>query len=328
MESLIFSINAILPIVILVALGYILKKIKFFSGEFIKTANKVVFRVFLPAMLFLNVYKIEALNTIDLSYVFYVIAVVFVVFGVNLFTVRAITARGDSRGALLQASFRSNFALVGMPLAQSLFGDEGLGVAAILSAVTIPVFNVLAVISLSIFSNDGKKPSVSKVLHGIITNPLIISVLAGLAFLGIRALFVMGNIEFRLSDLTPLFKALQYLSDMATPMALIALGAQFEFSAIASLKKEIIYGTLMRCVIVPMIGLGVAYFFFGNVFNGAHYASFIAIFATPVAVSSVPMAQEMGSNTELAGQLVVFTTIVSALTVGIASFLLKYVGIF
>ncbi len=328
MESLIFAINAVMPIVLMVVLGYFLKKKGFMPPEFSKKANTIVFRICLPAMLFLNVYKIEDIGQVSFGYIVYAVAVVLFIFAVSIPLVMRITKNGGSRGALLQASFRSNFALIGIPLAQSLFGQEGVAVAALLSAVTIPIFNTLAVISLSIFSKEGKKTSVKYVLHNIITNPLILSVLAGCLALAIRVVFVKVGIEFRLRDVTPLYKALGYLSDTATPLSLLVLGAQFEFSAVASLKKEIIYGTALRVFVVPLLGLGVAYILFKDSFTGAHFASLVALFATPVAVSSVPMAQEMKSDVVLAGQLVVFTTVFSALSVGLASFLLKFAGVF
>ena len=107
------------------------------------------------------------------------------------------------------------------------------------------------------------------------------------------------------------------------------LGAQFEFSAIKELRREIFAGVLLRNVIVPVIGLGAAYlFFYPSHFTGAHFAAFVAMFATPVAVSSVPMAQEMDSDAALAGQLVVWTTIAAAFSVFIAALLLKMGGVF
>ena len=106
------------------------------------------------------------------------------------------------------------------------------------------------------------------------------------------------------------------------------LGVQFEFSAISSLKKEITFGVLARTVIVPTLCIGVAYVFFRSTFTGAHFAAFVAIFATPLSVSSVPMTQEMGGDSTLAGQIVVWTTMISALTVFTVSFLLRFAGIF
>jgi predicted permease len=228
----------------------------------------------------------------------------------------------------LQGIFRSNYALIGIPLAQSLFGDEGATVATLLSAIFVPALNVFAVISLSIFRKGGEKPSIKKIILGIIRNPLIQSIALGLVFLGIRAIFKNAEIDFRISQIPAIYTPLEYFSRSATPVALLVLGAQFEFSAVKELRREIIFGTLMRVCVVPILGLGTAYLFFSSQFSGAHFAAFVAVFATPVAVSSVPMAQEMDADSTLAGQLVVWTTLFSALSVFLASLLLKMAGIF
>ena len=328
MESLIFAINAVSPIILTVAVGYLLKKIGMMNGDFSKKANKLVFRVFLPVMLFMNVYGIENIKSVDFGYVIYSVAALLIIFAVALPSVMVLTDKKKCRGALLQAVFRSNYALIGIPLASSLFPGEGAAVATLLSAFMIPVFNILAVIALSIFNNDGEKPDFKKVLLGIAKNPLILSIFAGLAALGIRTLLANAGITFRISEIPAVWNTLKYLSNIATPLSLLVLGAQFEFSAISSLKREIITGTIIRSLIVPVLGIGIAFLAFRNSFGGAQFAALVAVFCTPVAVSSVPMAQEMGADAELAGQLVVFTTISSAFTVFIASFLLKLAGIF
>lgn len=327
MDSLLFAINAVAPIIMMVAIGYFLKKIGFIGADFAKTANRTVFHLFLPAMLFLNVYKIENIGGMDFSFVIYAAVILVAVFLLAIPAVFVLTKEPSRRGVILQASFRSNYALVGIPLAKSLFGDEGVAIATLLSAVFIPMLNILAVISLSVFSDKGK-PSIKKILLDIVKNPLIESIVVGLLVLGIRAIFVKYGISFRFSDITPIYSVLGYLSGVATPLALIVLGAQFEFSAVAQMKKEIIFGTLMRTAIVPCLGIGIAYFVFGNHFGGAHFSAFVAAFATPVAVSSVPMAQEMGGDTTLAGQMVVWSTLFSVISVFTASFLLKSAGVF
>jgi predicted permease len=128
--------------------------------------------------------------------------------------------------------------------------------------------------------------------------------------------------------MTPVFTVLESLAGLATPPALLVLGVQFEFSAVSSMKREIVFGTMMRTVVAPVLGIGVAYLFFRESFGGAHFAAFVAVFATPVAVSSVPMAQEMDGDTALAGQLVLWSTLASAFSVFLASMLLRAVGIF
>ena len=329
MSSLLFAINATLPIVGTVAIGYLLKKAGFMNEAFAKAANRLVFRIFLPAMLFLNVYTIDAALAQDMRYILYALGMLLAVFALGLVAVVLFTDRPERRGVLLQGIFRSNYALIGIPLAASLFGDAGAAVASLLSAVLIPAFNILAVISLSIFrKEEGQRVHVGGILLDIVKNPLIDAVVLGLCALGVRALFGVWEVDFRLSDIEPLMKVLGYLSSIATPLALLVLGAQFEFSAVGTLRREIIFGTLLRTVAVPLLGVGTAYFFFRDILGGAHFAALVAAFATPVAVSSVPMAQEMGADTALAGQLVVFTTIGSALTIFLASFLLKLGGVF
>ena len=325
MESLKFSINAVGPIVLLALVGYFLKRIGMIKPDVAKALNKLVFRVFLPTMLFLNIYKIESFADIDFTYVLYAIGVTFLIFLVCLPIVMIITKKNGQRGVLIQSTFRSNYALIGIPLATSLFGDEGAIIATILSAFIIPTFNILAVICLTVFSETAKV-NIKNILMGILKNPLIQGIAAGGVMLGIRALFVRFGIEFRLSSVTPIYKLLTDLASVATPISLIVLGAQFEFSAVKELKYQIIFGTALRAVIIPSIALTTAYFI--GIFNGAHFAAFVALFGTPLAVSTVPMAQEMGADSTLAGQLVVWTTLISALSLFVISFVLKYIGVF
>jgi len=119
---------------------------------------------------------------------------------------------------------------------------------------------------------------------------------------------------------------LESLSAVSTPLALIALGAQFKFSSIGAMKRELIFSVVAGVVAEPLVALTVAYLFFD--FEAAHFASFVALFATPVAVSSVPMVQEMGGDTELAGQVVVWATATSALTIFLFIFALRLLGVF
>lgn len=325
MDSFIFALNATLPIVIMIVIGYFIKKVGLMNGSVAKAVNKIAFNVLIPAMLFVNIYRIEDLGKISLNYVWYVLGITILLFFIFIPIVSKLFAVRNQRGVILQSIFRSNYALIGIPLATALYGAEGAAIASLLSAFIVPVFNILGVICLCIYSDTGK-PNVKNILLNIAKNPLIIGVVSGLCALGIRAIFVNAGVDFRLSDVAPVFDVLESLSAAATPMALLALGAQFEFSAISSLKKQIIFGIALRSVLIPSLALTVAYFM--DIFNGANFAAFVAMFATPVAVSTVPMAQSMGADHALAGQLVVWTTIISSVVIFIASFALKALGVF
>lgn len=326
-NSFIFAINAVSPILLTVVIGYILKRLGLLPADIAKAINKLVFRVFLPVMLFNNIYKISDLGSFRAGYIIYSVVAVIILFALCLAFVVMFTKDPKKRASLLQGSFRANYALIGIPLAEALFGAEGVAVASILSAFTIPTFNILAVISLSIFRDGNEKPNVKKILIGIAKNPLIQGVAAGAVALLIRALFVKVGIEFRLTDIEPAYKVITWLTNLASPLSLLVLGAQFEFSAVAALKREIISGVVIRNLIVPTLGLGVAYIFFKD-FGGAEFASLVAVFATPIAVSSVPMAQEMDADVTLSGQLVVWSTVFSAFSVFFASMILHSLGVF
>ncbi|MBO5716145.1 MAG: AEC family transporter [Clostridia bacterium] len=326
MKDLIFALNAVLPIILMIVIGYFLKRINLLTEDTAKKLNTLVFKVFLPIMLFLNVYKIQNFSEIDFTFVFYAIGITVLLFLIGIPVMHVLFKDNRQRSVMLQGIFRANYALVGIPLAESLFGAEGSIMASLLSAFIVPVFNILAVICLTIYSAGDKKPSFSGVIKGIAKNPLIQGIFCGLVALGLRAIFVKFNIDFRLSEVTPIYKTLQNLSSVATPLSLLVLGARFELSAIPHLKKHIIIGTVNRVVIVPIVGISLAILL--NRFSGAQFASFVACFCTPIAVSSVPMSQEMGADADLMGQLVVWSTVFSAFSIFIASFVLKALGIF
>ena len=317
-DILIFAVNSVLPVILLVALGYMLKKTGFFTGEFLKVANKTVFRVLLPVLLFVNLAELDGFSLLKWDAVLYALAVIAVLFCIGLFMAR-ITPDRYQKGVLLQGVVRSNFALVGVPLAQLMAGSKRVQSAALLSAFTIPAFNVLSVIALSAYIQDGgdKRARMGKTLRGILRNPLIIGVLAGIVCVLLKPLarqLPSGATSF-LGKFTFVGTVLDYLARASTPVALLVLGGQFERSSVRGLKKQIVLGVAGRLVLAPLIGLGGAVLLqsMGILqFDNGTYAALIALFATPAAVASAIMAEEMGNDGQLAGQLVVWTTLLSA----------------
>ncbi len=330
LDTFVFAANAVAPVVLMTALGYILKKIGLCSREFAAQANKLCFRVFLPVMLFINLYDGGGLQKSDLPLAGFSVAAILVVFAVGMLIVRIFTPDRSQKGAVLQCILRSNFAIIGLPLASSLAGDEGARLAAVVAVVAVPTFNVLAVIALTMYrreDSDGKKVTVGSVIKGIVTNPLIIGVISPLVVLGAESLLAKTGINIRLADAQPVYSAMKSLKAVTTPLALIALGAQFEFSAVRSLLKQIIVGTVGRLIIAPAIVIGAAYFLFPQ-FGAAEFALLVALSASPVAVSSAVMAAEMDADKVLAGQYVVWTTLFSMVTVFFIVVLLRSVGVF
>ena len=329
MDSFIFAVNAVSPLIIMALIGYTLRRFGVITDNVSKALNKLVFKVFLPCNLFLSVYKIDSLAGFDFGCAGYGALLILATFLLAIPLALLITRDGSRRGVVLQAVFRSNNALIGIPLATSICGAEGAAMAAVVSAVAVPLFNILAVISLSIFSEDKSKglwKNIKRIFLGIIKNPLIESVALGFVALGIRAMLVGGGIEWRLTEIEPIFSVLDNLSKVATPLALVALGAQFKFSSIGKMKRELIFSVAARTIVVPAISLVVTYFLFS--YDAPRYAALLSLLATPVAVSSVPMAQEMGGDFELAGQIAIWSTAVSGITIFLFTFVMKLVGIF
>ncbi|MBQ7636704.1 MAG: AEC family transporter [Lachnospiraceae bacterium] len=328
-DTLIFAANAVLPIVFLMATGYVLKRIGFINDNFLAQGNKLVFRVLLPIMLFLSTYRIETLESIDFGFVLYSELALVGIFILGILLTIPYKDRPGTRGVLIQAMFRSNYALIGLSLASSLFGQEGMATASLLAGIFVPTLNFLAVITLTIFTDDREKgkADVKDILLKAAKNPLIIGALSGVLAVILRGFLVKAGITWRLSDITPLYKAMESLEKCATPVALLVLGGKFEFASVKTNLKPIIFGTILRTVLVPALTLSFAYFVM-HMHNGAHFAAYVAAFGTPVAVSSAIMAGEMGCDDKLAGQLVVFTCIASIFTMFLTIAILRYVGIF
>ncbi|MBE5887793.1 MAG: AEC family transporter [Lachnospiraceae bacterium] len=333
MNIFLFAFNAISPIILLILLGYILKKINFLDAGWFKKGNKFVFRVCLPVLLFMNVYHIKSLEEINWTVVIYAEIIILLMFFLGLLLVKTTIPEDRQKGVILQCVFRSNFAIIGIPLAESLGGTEAMGIASILSAFSIPTFNILAVIALTMYNKDenGHKASLTDTLKKIVTNPLILGVAAGMVVLVIRSLIPTsaemmgsgneaGELIFSIrNDLPWLYTALNNISKISSPLALIVLGGQFDFAAVKELKKQIAIGTMARVVMVPAIALSVAIVLstYTNLFHFSPevYPALIALFGSPVAVSSAIMAQEMDNDGVLAGQLVVWTSIASIFTI-------------
>lgn len=314
------AINAVFPIILIIFLGYFLKRKSFLTGEFLKVGNKLVFKVCLPAMLFINVYDIESFASINWDIVIYSVAAICLIFVLGLATCLLTTRVPERRGVILQCTFRSNYAIIGLTLASALGGDDAAAVGAILSAFSIPVFNILAVIALSVFVG-GEKKSVKSILRNIVTNPLIVGVAAGLVCLGIRTLqtLIFGEAVFTIREqLQFVYKTLTNLKSIASPLALVILGGQFEFSAVKGMFKEIAVSTVWRVVLAPLLGIGGAIVLsrLGVISCGVNeYPALIALFGSPVAVSSAIMAGSMGNDEQLATQLVVWTSLCSIVTI-------------
>jgi len=308
----------------LILLGWWLRHTGFLSAEFVKVGNKFVFRVCLSCSLFINVYNIQDVGAIDWSFIVFCLASAFVLFGLGMVVAVMTTDVQKRRGVILQSVFRGNFAIVGLPLAAALGGEEALEVASVLSAFILPLWNALGVVALSLYSDKPATPKQNflRILRSVVTNPMILGAFFGLCGLLLRELQtnLFGRLVFSLQrDVKFLYTAANNLKTLSSPLALVVMGAQFEFSAVKGMFKEIAVCTLSRILLAPVLGITAAYLLstHTDLLNCGvdQYPALIGILGSPAAVSGAVMAGQMGNDEQLATQAVVWTSICSILTV-------------
>jgi predicted permease len=333
MDTFLFALNAIFPIVLLIMLGYFAKRIKFFDFVFYTNLNKYVFRIGLPTLMFFNILQMDSLKDIPWSIILFVVIALFVVFLLSVPLVKLLIKNNSEKGVVLQAAIHTNALLVGVPLMQTLGNPGSIVILSISRAFSLPFIIMLCVISLSMFQKDmvGQKMSVSKLVKNVLKNPLIIAVFLALFSLFLRGFIpqVNGQRVFVLErDVKFMYDTIRMISQTASPMALIALGGQFEFKAISAQFKQITIGVFLRIVFVPSIVLTAAYLLKDRI-TDMHlaFAPMIALYATPIAVASVFMAEEMHSDTKLASQLVVWSAIFSIFTLYIIITTFRFLGV-
>jgi len=306
-KNLILSFNVVAPLCLVMALGYFLKYIKILDKSSVKVMNNATFKVFLPTLLFYNIYTTDLGSVFDPKLMIFAAMSIVVLFGVLFLFIPIIEKDNSKRGVMIQGIFRSNFVLFGIPVATSLVGEGKVGTTALLIGVIVPLFNFLAVVCLETFR--GGSINIKKIIRGIVTNPLIIG-----AFLGLLLLIL--NIKL------PVFivSTIKDISKMATPLSLTLLGASFSFSNIKKYLRETIIVVIGKLIITPLIFILISYY---CGFRGVSLLSLMIMFASPTAISSFQMAIQMDGDSDLASQIVVFTSAFSIVTVFCWIFILK-----
>lgn len=298
MEPLILAASVVFPLCVMMALGYFLRWKGLFYPSFLEQLNKVCFQVFLPTLLFNNIYHSDFKALFNPPLILYAVGSLTASFFALLFLIPLLEKKDENRGVVIQGIFRSNYALFGMPVAVSLYGLENSGITAVLITFVVPLYNIYAIIALSLYSD--KKEKISKVIQKILKNPLIIGSVLGM---------ILSSLEISLPAMAE--SAISDIAGVATPLSLIALGGGFAFSDIFLYKKALILTLMGKLLVLPGIFIVLA-IHLG--FRDMELVALVAMWASPTAVSSYTMAQSMKANDVLAGQIVVFGTLLSVFT--------------
>ena len=313
MENIILSFNVIAPLFFLMVIGYAIANYTDLADkDLLKKANSLVFKVFLPCMLFKNIYQSNIREQMQGGLCFFAAGSLLLLFVLLCLIVPKVVKKENQQGVVIQGIFRSNYVIFGVAVVENMYGSANTVTAAILSAVLVPMYNFLAVIALSFFGGKRER-DFKKVLVGILKNPLIIA-----SVLGIIA-SLLGFKLPKAADTT-----LNDLAKLATPIAFLILGGDFDFSKVRGNFKIAGGVVAVKMVILPLIFIPMVV---AMGYRNSDLLAALLAYQTPVAVSSYIMAQQAGADEQLAGQLVVFSSAVSIFTLFVTIFILRQMGL-
>jgi len=316
LDNIIFSANAVFPLIVLIFFGMFIKtRKKLFANpkEFFNNVEKFVFNVALPVYVFNEISQAKSDEIFNINLVLYSASGVIISFLLLIFITPVFVKNKRTRGAFIQGAFRSNFAILGIPLAGNLFGETGSASAVLILPFVILLFNILAVVILTVNSDEIQDNNIKKIILGIVKNPLIIAIIIGLPLM-------LFKIELPLI----LQKSVNSIGNTSAPLALMSLGAGIDLQILRNKIKLSLTAALMKNVFLPVIFVLPA-ILLG--FRDEALTVIFVLFAAPTAVGSYIMAKNMRSDAELAAQIVALTTIICPATIFAGSFILKSIGV-
>ena len=312
LSNFLISLQAVAPMFIIMFIGAFIKRAGLITTEETKKFNRIVFITCFGPLMFDTLYGKELGDAVDMRLIVFTAATVLVLYALTVVFVLKIEKNQKTRGAMIQAIYRSNFVIMGIPVVQNVFGRGEIAVTAVMVTLIVPLYNVLAVITLEVFR--GGKVSLKDTLKNLIKNPIIDGAICGI-------IAILINLKLPVAIETPI----SMLAEAASPLALLLLGASFDFRTVGKEKRNLIICLVGRLIVFPAVGL-----IFGALlgFTGVKLLTLVAIFASPSAVTSFTMAQQMDSDYELAGNCVIFSSAISCFTMFLWIFALKSMGLF
>ena len=308
LQNIIFTANIVAPVFLMIAVGYFAKRLKIINEAFVDITSKFVFQVSLPVFIFLKI------SDLDLSQVFRFQQIVYIYLGtiityilIWVLSIPYIKEPKD-KSAFVQGAFRGNYAIVGLALIANLFGNEALGKATVVLAFLLPLYNILAIIVLTVPKHSGKI-NTGSILIEILLNPLVLAVFIALPF----SIFTIRIPEMFLSTGN-------FLSDLALPLALIGIGGSINLKYLKQASTLAFASSAIKIIFIPvLLTTGAVLSGYRNIDLGIMFI----VFSSPTAIASFVMADVMGANSRLAGNIIMLTTLGSVFTISIGILILK-----
>lgn len=313
MENLIFSLNATVPIFLLMILGFLLKKLGVIDDVFASKMNKFVFLVPLPVLLFEDLSTVDFAQVWNMKFVLFCFVVTLVCI-ILAALVSFLWHDKSIQGEFIQASYRSSAALLGIAFIQNIYGNAGMAPLMIIGSV--PLYNVMAVVVLSFFQPERKKLDRQvwiDTLKGIVTNPIILGIVAGLLWSALRL------------PMPPILeKTVSNIGAVATPMGLMAMGAAFDIRKAFGKARPAIAASVMKLVGFAAVFLPLAVWLG---FRREQLVAILIMLGSATTVSCYVMARNMGHEGVLTSSTVMLTTMCSAFTVTGWLYILRSLGL-
>lgn len=299
-EQFIFSASITGPICLMLLLGILLRRFHIINDVFIDTASKLVFKVTLPALLFLSIIKSDSIGGSSFPLVTYGVLANILFFLFCTITVKWLLKDNHQHGVVIQGAFRSNTGIIGLAYVANAYGEQGVAIAAIYVAAITVLYNILAVITLSPRGQQSNRHTYRNMLISIIKNPLIIA---------ITLAFVIHKLPISVPQM--LINTGQYFANMTLPLALLCTGGSLNISELKHDKVSNFISSSYKLILCPFF-ITLGGFFWG--FRGLELGILFFMTAAPTAAASYVMARAMGGNPTLAANIIALTTVTSMVT--------------
>jgi len=317
LDEFFFSANAVFPIFLVIAMGYLLRRKGFLSANTVGEMNRLVFTFALPMLLFRNIYQSDFAALLDLGFILWVLGSIIIIF-VLLWVFAELFLRKQKEliGAFVQASLRSNFAIVGIPLVANMMEGQDTGLATLAAAFIVTSYNVLSVVVLT--AKDAKNGPLNAALFksmgwGIIKNPSIIGIVCGV---------VVNLLNIPLPVIAQ--AGINYMAVLCTPLALLSVGGSIQVSEMMGYLKPAVVASALKIVVTPFVFVA-ASVWMG--FRGETLAVLFVMFANPTAILSYVMAVRMNGHGPVTSAVILITTVFSSITLTLGVYLLRIMSL-
>lgn len=311
MNNTLFILSTVTPIFLIVIIGWFLRKIGVIQQSFIKQSNKFVFNVTLPVLIFLKLATVDFSRVFDGKLIFITYLGIISIFIIGWLIAKQFIEKGYGRGVFIQGSFRPNNVILGLAIIMNIFGEEGVAKTVVLLTFLVPLDNVLSVIALTLFDKSGKRHEVLiNTIRLIIKNPVIVAGVFALIWsaLTLPIPMIISNTG-------------KYLADITLPLALIGVGASLRIAYLKSTSLITIGAVLIKLLFAPIVGTLLAISFgYANL----DLEIIFIIFACPTAIISYILTDAMTPHGEIAGNIVITSTLISAFTIPLGLIILNH----